>query len=401
MIKNYSLTVSLGLLCVLFSSGLVLASVKPVESEPYVLFSSTTVKLGQDVATFDKDLNTYIDTATKLDKDAQRILKALDAIQTLGNDLQKLDDALTTVEGLIDFAKKVPETEEAATAMSVQMAVIHPQVSSANRAVSKFNTNATPYRNGLQKLDQNLQKFISEATTFEQKLNKYNSYIETAQECIGNMPPGPFGEAMQKDLDRLANESDTRVVEADKVLKEGIKVADDLKKDLDVIVNTMLKPIEDLDKDIVDLARKLSGIIDPLRDLEKVFKKDYCVKIPDIHRFCIGLDVIVRGAKAIEHEIEHVIGKELYRIAKAFGIEKIVKELTKMGEKELRPVLDALHLDFEVKIPGLERLEQDINDLDRALQGVLPRLAIDVSPIERVITDIEKDIDAMKKMDCR
>jgi hypothetical protein len=398
MMKNY---ISALMLCMLFFNGPLMASERPAEAGSIVLLSQSTLKLEQDVPTFDKDLNTYIDTATKIDKDVQRILTVLDKIQTLGDDLQKLDDALTTVEGLIDFAKKVPETREAATAMSAQMAVIHPQVTSANKTVAKFNTKAAPYRSNLQTLDNNLQKFITTATAFEQKLNKYTNYIEIAQECISNLPPGPATDLMQKDLDKLSNESDARVVEADKVLKDGIKIADDLKKDLDNIVNTLLKPIEDIDKDIVDLAKKLNGIIGPLRDLEKLFHKDFCVKIPDVHKFCMGLDVIIQGADAIEHEIRHILGKELYRIAKLFGIEKIVKDLTKQGEKELRSVMDALHLDFEVKVPGLDKLEQEIGDLEHALDAVLPKLSLDISPIERVISDIEKDIDAMKKLDCR
>jgi hypothetical protein len=398
MMKNY---IPALMVCMLFISGPLTASERPAEAGANVLFSQSTLKLEQDVPTFDKDLNTYIDAAGKIDKDVQRILTVLDKIQTLGDDLQKLDDALTTVEGLIDFAKKVPESREAATAMSAQMAVIHPQVTSANKAVAKFNTKAAPYKSNLQTLDINLQKFITTASAFEQKLNKYTNYIEIAQECIGNMPPGPMNEAMQKDLDKLSNESDTRVVEADKVLKDGIRIADDLKKDLDNIVNTLLKPIEDIDRDIVDLAKKLNGIIEPLRDLEKLFHKDFCVKIPEVHKFCMGLDVIIQGADAIEHEIRHILGKELYRIAKIFGIEKIVKDLTKQGEKELRSVMDALHLDFDVKVPGLDQLEQEIGDLERAMDAVLPKLGLDLSPIEKVISDIEKDIDAMKKLDCR
>jgi DNA repair ATPase RecN len=193
-----------GLLGICFLIGNVLsASVKPNNSHaddqslfsymehPVSMSSSAAVdKLQDDVAEFDKTLNTYIAEGQKVDNDIQIVLKGLDLIDKMASDLQKLDNGLTTVEKLIIIAKDIPQTEKAATTLSNGMETIHPSVTRASNAVNNFNNKITPARKNLEDFDAKLQKLITAAQNFEKRLNVYTADITKAQQCINSLPEG-------------------------------------------------------------------------------------------------------------------------------------------------------------------------------------------------------------------
>ncbi|RPI06002.1 MAG: hypothetical protein EHM64_04540 [Ignavibacteriae bacterium] len=382
----------------------------PGSAAPAVrLFMSASVdQLQTDVATFDQTLNTYITNGKKLDSDIQVVLKGLDLINTMATSLKNLDDGLTTVEKLIKYAQALPQVEvqEKANQLEKKMQSIHPPVTKACTTVNNFNDKITPTRQKLQSFDDKLQKLIAAAEKFEKGLNTYTKDIARAQQCINSLPDGSTKDGLQARLDQLANASDKRVVEANKILTDIIKVVDAIDKKINTEIKKLLEPIDDLEADIAALLKDLTEIINPLKDLESLFSKSFCVPFPDpsirhplrTHSVCIGFDIILQGEEKIKNEIERILGKTLYKVAKAFGIDKLVNKLKDLGDKALDPILKELHLDIKVNLPGLGSLEQNLKDLSTELGDLSNMMTLDTQPLQDAFDKIEKDIQDMENI---
>jgi len=375
-----------------------------------ILSSGAVDRLQNDVAEFDKTLNIYITEGQKLDGDIQIVLKGLDLIDKMANDLQKLDNALSTVEKLITIAKDIPQTEKAAATLSNGMQTIHPPVTQASTTVNNFNNKITPARQNLQNFDTKLQKLITTAQNFEKRLNVYTADISKAQQCLNSLPEGSVKDGLISRLDKLADASDKRVVQATKILKDIIAVVNDVKQVIDQEIRTALEPMYDLETQIEDLFKKLNALINPLHDLHALFSKSFGVSFPypsptwknpfriKHYSIDIGFGTIIKGAGAIEKEIEHLLSNELYKAAKLFGLEKLIKDLENQAQKELNNVLKDLHLDFKAEIPDLNKLEQWMNNLDKGFGDLLPKLNLDTKPLEDLFNDIENDIREMENI---
>jgi uncharacterized protein involved in exopolysaccharide biosynthesis len=147
-----------------------------------------------------------------------------------------------------------------------------------------------------------------------------------------------------------------------------------------------------------------------LHDLHALFSKSFSVKFPypsptwenpfriKHYSLDIGFGTIIKGSGAIEKEIEHLLSKELYKTAKLFGLEKLVKELEEQAQRELNNVLKDLHMDFKVEILDLNKLEQRLNDLDKGFGDLAPKLSLDTKPLEDLLNDIENDMKEMENV---
>lgn len=382
----------------------------PAELPPPVFASGAVDRLRDDVAKFDKVLNTYIVTGQKLDGDIQIVLKGLDLVEKMGKDLQNLDNALTTVEKLLPIAEAIPQTEEQAKSVSAGIAKIHPSVTRASDAVNNFNAKVAPARKNLEEFDSKLQKLISAAQTFERRLNVYTADIAKADECVSSLPAGSAKEAMQTKLDQLANASDKRVLQATKLLTDIIAVLNDVKQVIDQEVRVAMEPLYDLETEIENLYRNIKALINPLHELKALFSKSFSVsfkypsptwKDPFREKTCtidIGFETILKGAGAIESEMKHLLSNELFKVAKWFGIEKLVKELESKAQDELKDILKDLHLDFKVEIPGLDNMPELLNALDKAMGDLVPKLTLDTQPFEGLLNDLENDIHEMENI---
>lgn len=413
-----------GLLSVCFFIGTILtASEKPnylqtdargtlsLSEYPAGLSTSAAAdRLQDDVATFDKTLNTYITEGQKLDSDIQLVLKGLDLIDKMATDLQKLDDGLSTVEKLIVIAKDIPETEKEATTLSHGMETIHPPVTRACTTVNNFNNKIKPSRKNLEDFDAKLQKLITAAQNFEKRLNAYTADITKAQQCINSLPEGSAKDGLQSHLDKLADASDKRVVQATKLLKDIIAVVQDVKQIIDQEIRVAMEPLYELETQIEDLYKEVNALINPLHDLKALFSKSFSVKIPypsptwkdpiriKHYSLDIGFDTILKGTGAIEKEIERLLSKELYKAAKLFGLDQLVKDLKEQEQRELKTILKDLHMGFKAEIPDLNKLDQWLNDLDKGFGDLTPKLNLDPIPLEGLMNDIENDIREMENI---
>jgi len=391
-----------------YSENIFLASLPGLPSN---LFGSADVdRLQSDVADFDKTLNTYITNGKKLDNDIQIVLKGLDLINTLAKNLKDLDDALTTVEKGIKIAQDIPQTAETANKLEKEMQSIHPQVTKASTSVNNLNDKISPTRNKLQSFDSKLQNAITAAETFENGLNKYTADIAKAQQCISSLPDGSTKDGLQSRLDKLANASDKRVVQANKLLKDIISVINAIDNKITQEIDKLMQPIDDLETDVASLLKDLKGIINPLKDLESLFSKSFSVTFPypsptwkhpfrmKNYTLDIGFDIILQGADKIKNEIEKKLGKTMYEAAKAFGLNKLVDDLEDQGKKALNPILKDLHLDINMNIPGIGQLDQNLNDLSKGLSDLSSMMTLDTQPLDGLFKDIQSDISEMENI---
>ena len=372
------------------------------------LFASDAVtQLQNDVKDFDKTLNTYIKNGVQLHKDLQTILTGLNTLNMLAKGLDDLDKALTAIEKGIKYAEDIPQTAEKATNLENDVRKFHPSVTKASKSANDLNNKITPTRENLQSFNEKLQTLIEAATAFKAGLDTYTSVITQAQNCISSLPDGSTKDNLQTRLDKLAGESDNRVVQANSLLQGIINVVDDIENKIKVPLEIDWKPIDDLETEVTDLLKDLNGVVNPLKDLENLFGKELCYSIPYYslippfkkkhYNLCVGFDIIIHDAEKIKDEIKRKMGP-LYKIAEACGIDKIINDLKDQANKLLDPILKALHLDIKMDIPGIDQLEQNLKLISDGLKDLPSKPTIDTSEFDKLVKDINQDIQDVGKI---
>ena len=212
---------------------------------------------------------------------------------------------------------------------------------------------------------------------------------------------------LQSKLDKLASESDLRIVQANTILQDIITKVKDADSFIHDKLRNAIEPFETLENDIENLLSNLNSLINPLNDLGSLLNKTYCVDFPypsptwrkpwrvKHYDLCIGFRTIIRGSDYIEREIKDILSSGLYSAAKVFGLGKLVNDLERQAKNELNSVTNRLNLRFNVSIPGLDKLEQELSYLENGLNEFNPKININTSPFENLMGDIEKDFDML------
>jgi CII-binding regulator of phage lambda lysogenization HflD len=402
--------------------GTVAASAKPPlrDSSPLVvvpnlsartMLSASVDQLRTDIASLRQTLNVYDTHGKKLDTDLQLVIKALDLLDKMAHGLKSLDAAMTSAEKLLDIAKDIPQTSEQATTLSNQLKSIHPSVTDASTKVNSLNDKLAPTRQKLTTFDGILQKALIVEEGFDKVVGAYSDITGKAQTCINSLPAGTVKDGLQSRIDGLSNQSDPRVVQANKILRDPINAIDDIEKIIQERLRPLREPLDELDSDVENLLSKLNDIMNPLRDVQALFQKTFDVSFPypsptwrhpgrmKHYTVSIGFDVILKGSDAIKSDLKRMLGGALYDAAKAFGIDKLIKDLEDQAQGALKVVLNRLKLDVDVKLPGLGKLPSELTEADNAFSDLVSKLNLDTQPLNDAMQKIENDKAEMEKID--
>jgi predicted nucleic acid-binding Zn-ribbon protein len=341
---------------------------------PKLAYSQSVDKLKADIVDLKSTLDIYITNGNALHTDIQTAIDVLDALNALATGLKGLDNAMGTASDLLAYAKDIPETAEKATQLDNKIEKIHPSVENADKKVGALNTKLTPLRTKLTSFNPNLEKAVKGAEAFRTAMLQYSQIIDEAQRCISSLPDGKAKDDLQAKLNQLSDKSDRAVVDLNNLLQapiKAIKAADD---EIQKKIAPLEAKLQQVQKDVNALLTKLNDILGPLQDLERTLNASVCTSFPywnplhptHIHHYnvCMSVREAKQGIDEIKRLIEKIVGKTLYKFAEKFGVDKLAHDLEDKANSALKPILDKLHLDLDVNVPGLNGLDDLLAGLD-------------------------------------
>lgn len=367
-------------------------------------------KLDSDINTLSGTVSQMLSTCQNLHEKLQYADKLLSIPSKISSDLKKLQQALSTVKGLLTAASLVPELKTAAKTMTDGINAINAPIADAVKSLDELSKALKPIQDGVEKTDAADQKLIKGLTEFKSGLNRYKTAVDNAQKCISSLPDGDNKKAMQSDLDTLANASDKRVAQINTAIANAKNAYESLKEIIASELDPALELMKPIEQAIEQLDGKLVHLMDPLRELGKLMDKYFSVSFPypdptwskpwriSHYELRISMKKIVNGAGAIEKEIEHLLSSALYKAAKIFGLSKLIHELINDASKELNVIKGKLHLDFKIEIPGLDKIKDAVHKAEAAADKLKSKLSVDVSEIDNLINQIKADISAMENI---
>ena len=375
---------------------------------PINLFSSEYIdKLHNDSKTLKTTLGIYLTEGAKLDRDLVFVTKSLDLLNTMTTDMSNLDDAMTSVDKLLDIAKEIPQTAEQASTFSTNLKTVHDPVTKASTKLTTLNNKCTGINADLKTFDTDLKAYMGKVQTFEGKLDTFNLNMDKAQRCVSSISNDSVRLFLQKKLDKVAKESDEVIVKANSDLQTIIDKVKQAKEYIDDKLANAFEPINKLDAEIVSLLDKLNALLKPLDDLEDVFNRSYTISFPypSLKHFkikhydlTIGFNIILQGFDKIRSEIEHILSKALYEAAKVFGLDKLISSFIKKAQDDLMPVVNRLSFNIDLKLPGLDKLEGELDALDTLIAGLADKIKNDMTPIDNMIKSIDKDVKELENI---
>ena len=367
-------------------------------------------KLDSDINTLSGTVSQMLSTCQNLHEKLQYADKLLSIPSKISSDLKKLQQALSTVKGLLTAASLVPELKTAAKTMTDGINAINAPIADAVKSLDELSKALKPIQDGVEKTDAADQKLIKGLTEFKSGLNRYKTAVDNAQKCISSLPDGDNKKTMQSDLDTLANASDKRVAQINTAIANVKNAYESLKEIIASELDPALELMKPIEQAIEQLDGKLVHLMDPLRELGKLMDKYFSVSFPypdptwskpwriSHYELRVSMKKIINGAGAIEKEIEHLLSSALYKAAKIFGLSKLIHELINDASKELNVIKGKLHLDFKIEIPGLDKIKDAVHKAEAAADKLKSKLSVDVSEIDNLINQIKADISAMENI---
>jgi uncharacterized protein YoxC len=162
-------------------------------------------------------------------------------------------------------------------------------------------------------------------------------------------------------------------------------------------VDDVLSPLDVLRSGVNGMEDVVGKIYHPLQDLQKVLgqKVEVSFKYPDPkksnpfhmgdYKIGISIKTALKGPSEIEKEIQKILTGEMYKIAKAFGIKKLIESLMKDANSAVNGVLKDLHLDIRPdQIPGVSEVKGLAGKVDAKASNLAAKLswsAPDLGPV--------------------
>lgn len=166
-------------------------------------------------------------------------------------------------------------------------------------------------------------------------------------------------------------------------------------------------PINGIETAVAALSSSLQDVEGPLKDVGRLLTESFSVSFPypnpdKTHWFRIShytlrikMTTIIGGAEKIEQEIEHILSGFLYKVAKLFGLERLINDLVAQANKATKKVIDTLHLDFKVNIPGLDGFQGDLNNVTAKFKAATPSFALDPSALYTHMVALQGDFSGL------
>lgn len=375
--------------------------------------SPSVLKLKTDIAALTVTLNKYIKAGNQVDLDLTVVITGIDAVVIINTDLTNIDQDSALLRDLLGVAKQVPALKDQASLLLSELERAKPAVKDAQKVSSEASVSLIPIRNRLNTIDKVFRTLVKTAERLETALGLYSAALLKIQQCADALPQGEIQKSIQHAIDNRANEIDPYVVKANDDLIQIINDINAIERSIQNDMKQTIEPLHNLEKEVDAVSRKLHALVKPLRELEALFKKEFSAEFPypsptledpfrfKHHKFAIGFHLILKGEKAVEREIEKILSDELYRAAKIFGLEKLIREIERDGMKEFDAIKGRLSMDFPVDVPGLKTISMSFDAFKKDLLNIqMPN--INAQSVEDLLDKIQGEISKLNAMlpDC-
>lgn len=363
-------------------------------SLPAAAQTSTAVStLLSNGATLTQSVGTFSGNVQQLNTSLIYLQGKLALPGKIASDLKQLDSLLTTSKTLLDAASIVPDLQSATSVMLDGINATQPPVQSAQTTATQFDDGVKPISDPVNALQATVNTLSTDLTKFQQGLAQYLKAVALAQQCVAGQPAASR-QTLQNTLDTLASSSAKTMADMNVAVGATNGTVSTLQQTAQNTLGPAFDPITTVENDVAALFKSLQGIEGPLNDIGSVLKKNFSVTFPypdpswthpfrvSHYKLNIRMTTIIAGAAKIEAEIERILSGFLYRVAKAFGLERLIDDLTSSANSEMKKVLDALHLDFTVSIPGLPSFAGALGTVTTRFQSAVPGLKLDPSSID-------------------
>jgi len=372
--------------------------------------SKSVTQLSKDTASLSTTLDIYIKTTQKVDSTLLNVKGMLEVPQELSADLEQLISGIKTVRTLLTTASVVPQIRSKANAMLKSIGGLEKQIIDAKKKIDEFDKKIAPLREKIDKIEKRFKKAIDAAIIFKKRLQEFVAALQGADKCISSWPEGDFKKDLQADFDKTADASDKWIKGLDASLQAVIKKLNDIEGSLEKKIEPLLAPIDEIENQVADLRKKLQGIVKPLQAVINKLNQEFSFSFrypnptwknpfrTSHYKVTISMRIIIQGANAIEREIERILSKILWKILETLGVGQFVKQLQNQANKALSSVLSALHLDFNIQIPGLSKLAGALTNLSDALTALTAQLDLDLDPESEFLNQLANDKAACMKV---
>jgi len=375
----------------------------PKPAAPADLHSTDATRLKADVTTLNSTLDKYIKVGNKADLDLTVVITGIDIVAILNTDLTNIDQDSAVVRDLLGIAKQVPELKDQASMLLSALEKAKPSVKQAQKATSEANASLMPTRNRLNTVDKAVRTLVSTAGTLEKTLSVYSAALMKAEQCAAGLPPGKTRDSIQDNINHQSSDVDPYVVKANDGLVDIINAVNSIEQSIQSNTRQVIEPIHKIEQEVDAVERKIHAAVNPLHELSALFKKEFSAEFPypsptwknpvriKHYNISIGFKVILQGEHAVEKEIEKMLSKDMYKAAKIFGLEKLVKGIVHDATKELNSIKGKLSLNINMEIPGIDMIKPDLDAFERELVNIQTP-TINAQPIDDLLKKIQGEI---------
>lgn len=358
-------------LCIALAAALALPCSVGADQQPgEVALSPALAKLDKDDATLGKDTQQLAARAHKVSQMLDKSGKLLGVPAKLASDLGKLETMMKQLDSAVEVVEVIPQAREDAKRFRDSLAPVLKDVTAAKQEAQKLADRVAPVKKVVDKAAPKAEKLSQDLTAFDKEvLQNVPPAVRIGQSCV-NKSLDAKKACMQGKLDGKAEELDKLLLEMDKVIKPLIASYVPTMPALSALgkFDVDIKLLDNLCQRMEHLEKRLAALQGPLSDLTKLLDSGFKVHFLK-HSVEVKMRIIVQGADAIEKEIEHILSKEVWKIAKEFGIGKLVKSLQEDAQKELDKALKKLDLSALASLGAVKDLENFEAKLDDLLSG--------------------------------
>lgn len=370
---------------------------------------------------FSSQSKLLMDNTHQVDQELLDFKNALMLVHRTSQALKTLDSGLNAVNEGLMVAEQVPQTREKAQKLKQDLEKIHKPISNASKTMENIDAKIVPILNITTKAEGVASKLVIGENVFRKAGINYINGVGLVSQCVHD----------EMIIDILNH---SRVVYTD-IDKEIKRINDTYANVRQIPEKTMLEILKQIEKiklieePIVRLNEKLKPLYDTLKELSHVLDKrigvnpgypcgaDIChhdesypcgtktctkhVFGKKVHYPC-GVETCtkkvpypcgvktchveitmsaadaLKGADAIEHEIESKLSSTIFKALKAIGLGSIIHDLENQANSLLKPILSKLNLNIDTRLPNL-----DI-DLDTKL------LEMGIADIGKFESELEK-----------
>lgn len=376
--------------------------VKPViggpgtTTPPQAYESAALKKLDSDSKNLYKDQEQLVSRVNTVKTALSDTDKGLGALEKLQSDLAKLEDALKAADKAAETAEAIPQAHDKAKKIRDTISPALSKVSSARKRLDAIVARTKPLRPKLQKASKAAGGLATGLGALNSDVVAHVPDATAAAEACLQKAPDAKKQCISSSLDSKANGIDGLVTEYDRVVKALIATPGPWLPSTSFLdpVNGQLREIEGLCGNLEALTDRLNALTSQLKTLNQVLDQEFSFSFPypnptwknpvriSHKKVSIGFRTIIKGANAIENEIEKYLSKALWKVLKGLGVGKFVHELQDKANDAVNSAMKAVNFDVDVNLPSLQPIydfEGSLNGLQSGINGLkFPKVGADL-----------------------